>query len=309
MKIVILDSYSFGNTDLSPITSLGECTIHDNSTQEQVVDRCQSADVVVTNKVKIFREQMDALPDLRLICVAATGTNNVDLEYAEIKGITVLNVPAYSTQSVTEATVSMVLALLRNTLYYDNYVKSGLYAASGRCFNVDMPISQISGKRWGVIGMGNIGKSVAGMASAFGAKVCYYSTSGMNNANDYPQVTFDELLESCDIISVHCPLNNATTALLGYAEFCKMKNTAILVNVGRGGIVVESDLAKALNEGVIAGAALDVFEQEPIHVSNPLLSVLDSYRLILAPHSAWSAAEARDVLIATIAQNISKQSL
>lgn len=303
MKIVLLDRYSLGDTDLSGLAALGEYVEFENSQQSQVAYRCQGAEVIITNKVKVMREQMDALPSLRLICVAATGTNNVDTAYAAEKGITVRNVPAYSTQSVAETTISLVLALLRNVVFYDDYVKTR-YADSDRCFNLDRPISQISSKRWGIVGMGNIGRRVAEIATAFGASVCYYSTSGKNSNAGYPCVSLDELLSTCDIVSVHCPLNNQTYKLISYAQLKCMKPTAILVNVGRGGIVVESDLARALNENLIAGAGLDVFSNEPIEKGNPLLELKDSYKLIAAPHCAWSSAEAREVLVAKIVENI-----
>lgn len=303
MEIVLLDRYSLGEADLSAFAALGNYTAYDNSQQSQVVARCSDADVIITNKVKIMRAEMDALPNLKLICVAATGTNNVDMDYAALCGIKVRNVPAYSTQSVAEATLSMVLALLRNTLFYDEYAKRR-YAASDRCFNLDRPISQVSSKRWGIIGMGNIGRRVAELATAFGASVCYYSTSGKNPDAGYERATLQTLLATCDIVSIHCPLNEQTQHLIAGDELRQMKPTAIVVNVGRGGIIAETDLAQALDNGTIAGAALDVFGNEPIEVGNPLLSIRDPYRLVVAPHCAWSSAEARSVLVEKIAHNI-----
>ncbi|CDN30971.1 D-3-phosphoglycerate dehydrogenase [Mucinivorans hirudinis] len=309
MKIVFLDSYSVGDADLTPIKQLGDYTEYENTQPEDVVARCADADVVITNKVRIFRAQIDSLPKLRLICVAATGTNNVDSAYAVSKGILVKNVPAYSTQSVAEATFSLVLALLRGTIFYDNYVKGGSYAVSGRCFNLHYPISQISGKRWGVIGLGNIGRRVAEFATAFGADVIYYSTSGKNNSTEYTSVSLDELLEESDIVSIHSPLNEQTENLLDMYQLQKMKRSAILVNVGRGKIINEEALAKALDEGLIAGAGLDVFEYEPINEDNPLLRLKHPDRLIVAPHCAWSSAEARKELVWVIARNISENIL
>lgn len=306
MKIVFLDSYSLGDSDLTPISSLGNYTQYEMTEPTQVVERCAGAQIVITNKVRLFKAEIDALPELRLICVAATGTNNIDTQYAAQQGIEVLNVPAYSTQSVAEATFALVLTLLRNVSFYDRYVKDGSYGSSDRCFNLDKPVSQISGKRWGIIGMGNIGRQVARLAQAFSAEVYYYSTSGQSRQEEFRRVSLDELLNSCDIISIHCPLNPQTQALIGYAQMAKMKSSAILINVGRGGIVVEADLAQALNEGLIAGAGLDVFSNEPIENNNPLLRVTDMDRLVLAPHCAWSSQEARKVLVSGIAANIQR---
>lgn len=304
MKIVFLDRYSIGDTDLTPISSLGDYTEYEETLPSQVVERCAGVQIVITNKVCLFKAEMDALPELKLICVAATGTNNIDTEYAAQLGIKVMNVPSYSTQSVAEATFAMVLTLLRNVTYYDSYVKDGSYGAGHRCFNLDRSVSQISGKRWGIIGMGNIGRRVAEIAQAFSAEICYYSTSGRERQEMFENVSLDELLTSCDIISVHCPLNERTNALLSYAEISKMRPTAVLINVSRGGIVVESDLARALDEGLIAAAGLDVFQGEPIDNSNPLLEIKDSYKLVLAPHCAWSSQEAREVLVSKTGNNI-----
>lgn len=305
MRIVFLDRYSLGDSDLSPISSLGSYTEYENSTQEQVVERCAGADIIITNKVRVFAEQVDALiPSLKLICIAATGTNNVDIDYAARCGVQVRNVPAYATESVAEATFSMVLSLLRNTLYYDQYVREGHYALSGRGMHLGRSVSQIGGKSWGIIGLGNIGRRVADLAEAFGARVSYYSTSGQNRESAYQHLELDELLSSSDIVTIHAPLCSATDSLINYEKLCMMRRNAILVNVGRGRIVCEADLARALNDGVLAGAGLDVFEREPIDDRNPLLGVADPFRLILAPHSAWSSDEARKTLIEKISDNI-----
>lgn len=307
IKIVFLDSYSIAQTDLSCIKALGQYTSYDCSTQEEVVARAKDADVIITNKVKVMEAQMKLLPNLKLICVAATGVNNVDTQYAAAHGIEVRNVPAYSTESVAEATLSMVLALLRNVVYYDRYVKSGAYAASGQCFNLGASVSEIKGKRWGIIAMGNIGQRVAQMASVMGAEVVYYSTSGKNldAPGGYRALSLDELLRTSDIVSIHAPLNDATKGLLAYKQFEIMKPTAIVINVGRGGILVEKDLALALDQGLIAGAGLDVFVNEPIEPESQLLKIKNSDRLVLAPHCGWSSDEAREVLVQKIAENIS----
>lgn len=309
MKIVFLDRYSVGDADLSSLFSMGECVCYDDSTQGEVVERAAGAEVIITNKVRVMREEIMALrSSLRLICVAATGVNNVDLEAAREAGVEVRNVPAYSTESVAEATLGMVLGLLRNVGYYDRWVKSGNYSNSGRCFNLDRSISEVKGKRWGVIAMGNIGRRVAEVATVLGAEVVYYSTSGANlggGGGGYTCLDLPALLGSSDIVTIHAPLNARTQGLIGYEQLQMMRRTAILVNLGRGGIVVESDLAKALDEGLLAGAGLDVFVNEPLERDSALLNVKDQDMLMLAPHCGWSSAEARKVLVGVIVENIS----
>ncbi|MDR0955046.1 MAG: D-2-hydroxyacid dehydrogenase [Rikenellaceae bacterium] len=304
MKIVYLDAYPLGEASLAPIERWGELIRYEDSSPEQVVERAREAEVVIVNKVKIFRPEIDALPRLRLICVSATGVNNVDTEYAAARGIAVKNVAGYSTQSVAEATLGMALALLRNLVYYDRYVKEGAYTVSGRIFNPRGVISEINGKTWGIIGLGAIGRRVAALAEAFGASVMYHSVSGHRREEHYPEKPLDELLAASDIVSIHAPLTDRTQNLIGDRELHRMKPTAILVNVARGGIVDEAALARAIDQRVIAGAALDVFEHEPMPAGNPLLAVRDPDRLLLAPHSAWNSAEARTELILRVAQNI-----
>ncbi len=304
VKIALLDGYSLGGSSLKKIESLGELSVYDFSDNTNTVAHARGAEIIITNKVKIFKEEIDALPELKLICVAATGTNNVDTHYAEERGIVVRNVKGYSTTSVSEATFSFVLALLRQVPYYNDYVGSGEYAKSDRCFNLARPIGEVSGKKWGIIGMGAIGRNVAGIATAMGAEVFYHSTSGKNLSQGYTHLSLEELLSQCDIITIHAPLNAQTEGLIGADEFAKMKESAIIVNVGRGGIIDEESLANALNENKIAGAALDVFTSEPVLKTNPLLSLKDPYKFIAAPHCGWASGEARETLIKGIAQNI-----
>jgi glycerate dehydrogenase len=304
MKIVYLDAYPLGEASLAPIERWGELIRYEDSSPEQVVERARETDVVIVNKVKIFRPEIDALPRLKLICVSATGVNNVDVGYAAARGIAVKNVAGYSTQSVAEATLGMALALLRNLVYYDRYVKEGAYTVSGRIFNPRGAISEINGKMWGIIGLGAIGHRVAALAEAFGASVMYHSVSGRRRQEHYPEKPLDVLLAASDIVSIHAPLTDRTQNLIGDRELVRMKPTAILVNVARGGIVDEAALARAIDQRVIAGAALDVFEHEPMPAQNPLLAVRDPDRLLLAPHSAWNSAEARSELILRVAQNI-----
>lgn len=303
MKIVFLDEYSICNRDLSEIKSLGDYVGYQTTTPDEVIERCKDAEVVISNKVVLDAEIIASLPKLKLICVAATGMNNVDLAAAAERGIEVKNAVGYSTFAVAETTLCSALSLLREVTYYDNYFKSGEYAAAERIFNFDRPTAQLRGKRWGIVGMGNIGREVARLAEAFGCEVNYHSTSGVTRDEQYPALSLNELLSTSDIVSVHCPLNERTHNLIANEEFKKMKNSAILINVARGGIVNEQDLADALNEGTIRGAALDVFTSEPLRES-PLYNLKEPYRLLASPHNAWSSVEAIDSLVECITQNI-----
>ena len=302
-KIVFLDEYSLGGNDLSSIKSLGDYTAYDRTPAELVLERCKGATVVISNKVYLSRETMQQLPDLKLIAIAATGMNNVDLEAAAELGIEVKNVSGYSTYSVAEATLCGALSLLKNSSYYDNYFKSGAYAATTHIFHFGRPISMLRGKNWGIIGLGAIGRQVATLAEAFGCKVAYYSTSGVARSESYPRMELSELLAWADVVSIHSPLNAQTAGLIGEAELQQMKPTAIIINVARGGIIDESALTNALNNKTIAGAALDVFSKEPLP-SSPLYNLKDSYSLLASPHTAWAADDAVNKLIEGIYINI-----
>ncbi len=303
MKIVFLDEYSICNSDLSEIKALGDYVGYETTAPDEVVERCQDADIVISNKVVLDAEIIASLPKLKLICVAATGMNNVDLEAAAEHGIEVKNAVGYSTYAVAEATIGSALSLLREVTYYDNFFKSGKYAAAERIFNFDRPTAQLRGKRWGIIGMGNIGREVARLAEAFGCEVNYFSTSGITRDEQHTTLTLNESLSSSDIISLHCPLNDRTRNLITKEELSMMKPSAIIINVARGGIVNEQDLADALNGGVIRAAALDVFTSEPLRES-PLYSLNEPYRLLASPHNAWSSVEAIGRLVECITQNI-----
>ncbi len=302
-KIVFLDEYSICGRDMSAVKALGDYTGYDTTAPQQIAERCRGAEIVIANKTVLDAATIGRLPDLRLICVAATGMNNVDLAAAAERGISVRNAVGYSTDSVAEATMGAALALLRETAYYDEFFKSGRYATADRIFCFDRPTAQLCGKRWGVIGMGNIGRRVADLASAFGCRVAYASTSGVERKENYPALPIAELLAESDVVSVHCPLNDRTRGLIGAAEFASMKPSAIIINVARGGIIDEAALAAALDGGTIRGAALDVFTSEPLRTS-PLYSLKDPYKLLASPHNAWSSVEAIDRLIECVAQNI-----
>ena len=303
MKIVFLDEYSVAGRDMSSVARFGNYVGYNMTRPEEVIERCAGAEIVIANKVVLSAEIMRALPCLKLICVAATGMNNVDLEAAAALGIEVRNAVGYSTYSVAETTLCSALALLREVVYYDEYFHSGRYAKSDRPFNFDRPTSQIRGKKWGIIGLGNIGREVARLASAFGCEVSYTSTSGVARKEDYPALPLEDLLAESDIVSIHAPLNAKTLNLIDKRELSLMKPSAILINVARGGIVNEEALAAALDGGVIRGAALDVFSTEPL-TDSPLYRIKERHKLLASPHNAWSSDDAIDRLIGCIAKNI-----
>ena len=306
MKIVFLDSATIGSDiSLQPIAMLGDFISYQNTKNEDVINRLEGADVAIVNKVIITKEIIDTCPTLKLICVAATGINNIAVEYAQTKNIEVKNAVNYSTNSVVQITFGILLEIINKTNAHNDFVKSGKYS-QGKLFTcLEFPFNEISGKRYGIIGMGNIGKKVAQVAKAFGAEVCYYSTSGNNNSiSEYKQLALDELLSSCDIISIHAPLNAQTNNLLCENELKKMKPTAILMNMGRGGIVNETDLANALDNNIIAFAGVDVFTKEPVTLNHPYLTMKNKNRLVLSPHIAWASIEARKCLVEKIAENI-----
>ena len=303
-NIVFLDEYTLGGADLGRLQALGEYKGYARTTPEELPDRCREADVIITNKVVLRRETLRSLPRLRLICVAATGTNNIDLEAAAELGIEVKNAAGYSTHSVAETTLGAAIALRRNIVYYDRYVKSGAYSAAGQQFHFALPTHQLYGSKWGIVGLGAIGREVARLAAAFGCEVCYTSTSGVVREEPYPALPLTELLGRSDIVSIHAPLNDRTRGLIGAPELSVMKRSALLINVARGGIVDEAALAEALDRGSIAGAALDVFSREPFAADSPLLGIREPDRLLLSPHNAWSPREAVDVLVGCVEENI-----
>ncbi|MCK7507128.1 MAG: D-2-hydroxyacid dehydrogenase [Desulfobacterales bacterium] len=306
IKIVFLDAITVGKVDnLDAISSLGDYTGYELTIPAQRTERIQGHNVVITNKVVIDRDVMDACPELELVCIVATGMNNVDLDYAAKKGIAVKNVAGYSTESVTQCTFAMLFYLLNSSAYYDDYVKSGQYAESPVFTHLGREFRELKDKLFGIIGMGTIGKRVAQVAQAFGARVAYTSTSGNNlETSGYPHLPLEELLRTADVVSIHCPLNDQTRNLLNEARLRMMKPTAYLLNLGRGGIVDEQALAQAINENRIAGAGLDVLSTEPIAANSPLLKVRNKEKLYMTPHIAWASIEARRLLITRTAENI-----
>ena len=304
-KIVVLDGKTLGNVDYIKLNEFGQVVYYDLTLKEEVAERIKDANIILTNKVVLNRENLKDANQLELICEMATGYNNIDIGYAKENNIAVTNVTGYSTTTVAQHTFAMLLHLYDNINYFDNFIKSGEYSKSTMFTNLESTYKDLCGKVWGIIGLGNIGKRVAKIAQAFGARVVYYSTSGKNANSDYARVEFDSLLKQCDIISIHAPLNEKTEGLINYQAFTKMKKDVVLINVARGPIVVDEDLARAIDEEIIGGAALDVFKVEPILAENPLLKVKNKERLVLTPHIAWASEEARNRLFTDQLENIS----
>lgn len=305
MKIVFLDAATVGeDLDLSAFSGLGEFVTYPFSTPEQAAERTVDADIIIVNKVLVNEQTIGNADHLKLVCEAATGINNLDTDYLDQRGIPWKNAAGYSTEPVAQHTFALLFYLLEKLSYYDQFVKSGKYAAGPNFTNLDEPYNEIKGKVWGIIGLGTIGRRVAQIAKVFGAEVIYASASGAAPQEGYHQVSLDELYEKADIISIHAPLNKYTENLINKDSLAKMKKSCILLNLGRGPIVVEEDLKEALEQGQIAGAGLDVLVKEPMDEKNPLLEIQDSRRLIITPHIAWASQEARDRLMKIVYDNI-----
>ena len=301
MKIVFLDAKTIGeDIDLSGFDALGEVVKYGFSTTEEARERSKDADVLILNKVQVNQQTIGEADHLKLVCVTATGTNNLDKEYLDKRGIAWRNVAGYSTESVAQHTFAMLFYLLEKLPYYDDYVKSEKYVNDVSFTHFAKAFHELSGMTYGIIGLGSIGRRVADIAKAFGCRVIYYSTSGRNSQPGYERVDFDELLEQSDIVSIHAPLDENTLGLMNKEAFAKMKNSAILLNVGRGPIINEADLAEALNNKTIAAAGLDVLSVEPMQEDNPLRGIKDSELLLITPHIAWAGVEARNRLMGII---------
>jgi len=306
MKIVFLDRKTLGSdVDLDQFNDLGEVVFYDFTKPSQVLERVKDADIVVTNKAIVDKNTMQN-SNLKLICITATGMNNIDLEYAKEKGIPVKNVAGYSTSSVAQLAISYMLQFVQKINFYDNYVKSGGWENSDIFTNNDKPFYELNGKTVGIIGLGNIGKEVAKIASTFGCKVIYYSTSGKNNDTTYNNVSLEVLLKESDIISLHCALNEQTNNLLNKNNLDNLKDGAILLNLGRGGLVNEQDITDTLNNGKDIYFATDVTTVEPIEKTSPLLTIQNKERVIITPHIAWASLEARTRLMDLVYKNITE---
>lgn len=305
MKIVFLERNTLGlDVDLSYFQELGEVIFYGGSCEEENAARIRDADVIVANKIPMNEALLKDASNLKLICLTATGTNNIDFAYTSSRGIAVANVKGYSTASVVQHTFAMLFYLLEKLPYYDHFVKSGEYIRSDIFSHFDVKFHELAGKTFGIIGLGEIGRGVAQIARLFGCHIIYYSTSGKNNNPDYQQVDLEELLKISDIVSIHAPLNQKTLNLIGEEELKLMKESAILLNLGRGPIVNQEALAKALEENWIEAAGLDVLTQEPMAEDNPLIKIQDSTRLLITPHIAWATIEARSRCAREVFENI-----
>ncbi len=305
MKIVILERNSVG-TDVSVdcMKDFGEVTVYRNTLAPEVAERVKDAEIIIANKAPLNESTLKDAANVKLICEFATGFDNVDLEYCKSRGIGVCNVRNYCSQMVAQHSFAMALYLSEKLNHYDNYVKSGEYGNQDRFSNFDIPFYELAGKTWGIIGMGNIGQTVAKIASAFGCKVIFYSVTGKSKVTEYEQVDFDTILRESDFLSLHCPLSNITRNLIDEKALSKMKKSAILINVARGPVVNGQALYEALENNVIAGAGLDVLEKEPIAKDNPLSKIMDSGKLIITPHLAWASVEARTRCVSMTYDNI-----
>ena len=306
MKIAFLDAATMGDVSFEPFRRLGELTVYQTSTPEEARERVRDVEVLLINKVLVDKQLIDSAPNLKLICIAATGVNNIDVDYAASKGIPVRNAVGYSTDSVAQTTFMHLLSLIGGGPYFDSSVKSGSYSRSGMFTDPDWNWWELAGKTIGIIGMGNIGRKVAHIAGSFGMKVCYFSTSGTGHCTEYPCLELHELLMTSDVVSIHAPLNERTKDLIGKDELAMMKPTAYLLNAGRGASVKEDELAEAVDNGIIAGAGIDVYVQEPLPENHPYLKMKHPERMRFSPHIAWASVEARERLIAIMAANIAK---
>lgn len=305
MKLVILERNSAGtDVDVSCFEKFGEVTCYPNTVAANTAERVKDADIILANKAPLNESTLKDAPNVKLICLLATGFDNVDLAYCRSRGIKVTNVINYCTSTVAQHTLLLALALSEKIAFYDDYVKSGAYSAQDRFSNFDRTFYDLEGKTWGIIGMGTIGRRVAGLAQAFGCRVIFYSASGKSTCTDYERVEFDTLLQESDILSLHCPLSDRTRGLINKDALSKMKETAILVNVARGPVVDTQALYDALVTDQIAGAGLDVLEQEPMAKDNPLARIKDSSKLIITPHMAWASLESRTRLVDAVVKNI-----
>lgn len=305
MKLVILDANSLGGRlDLSVFKAFGELTIFGFTAPEEVADRIHDVDVIITNKVALGAHNLSETDHLKLICITGTGTNNVDKRYTNSRAITVCNVVNYSTESVAQHTFALLFYLLEHLSYYDEYVTSGGYIEDKTYGHFKQNYNELYGKTWGIIGLGNIGSRVAQIAQVFGCKVQYYSTSGQNSSQIYKRVDLETLLQTSDIVSIHAPLNEQTEHLITYNELGMMKKSSYLLNLGRGKILHEEDLVRAIEEELIAGVGLDVLEVEPMESTSPFRRLRDNKKLYMTPHIAWASVEARNRVVAEVYQNI-----
>ena len=305
MKIVILERSSVGmDVSVDSLSKLGDVTVYNNTAYGDIAERVHDADVIIANKSRLNEDTLKDALNVKLICEFATGFDNVDIPYCKSRGIGICNVRNYCSEMVAQHTFALALYLSEKLRHYDDYVKGGEYGSQDRFSNFDLPFTELAGKTWGIIGMGNIGQSVAKIATAFGCRVIFYSVTGKSSVTAYERVDFDTVLRESDYLSIHCPLSDITRDLIDAAALSKMKSTAYLINVARGPIVNQQALYEALTQDKLAGAGLDVLLKEPIAEDNPLKEITDSGRLIITPHLAWASVEARTRCVSMTYDNI-----
>lgn len=299
MKITVLDSATLGeDLDLSPLNSVGEAEIYKNTAPEEVADRIKDSDAVVINKIKLNESNLSTAKNLKLICIAATGFDNIDVNYCKKAGIAVCNVVGYSTHSVAQITVATVLSLACHLPEHNETITSGRYTVSGVANSLIPVYHELAGKTWGIVGYGNIGRQVAKVAEAFGCKVVFCR----RNANE--GISIDELCRVSDIITIHTPLNDGTRGLIGKEMIDLMKKDVIVVNEARGLVTDEKAIAEAVKEGRIGAFGSDVFSVEPFGEDHPFYEIKDLPNVLLTPHMAWGAYEARERCLSEIIENI-----
>ena len=302
MKIAVLDKIAMGeDTPFELLRPLGEVIIYNNTTQGEVLEHVSDAEVIVLNKVKITKETIDGAQKLKLICVFATGYDNIDVAAAKKAGVAVCNVPGYSTDSVAMFTVATVLSLAAHLKEYGDYVRGGEYSESSSANKITPVFHEIRGMTWGILGCGNIGKAVLKIAEAFGARVIVNKRTPSDN---YKCVDIDTLCRESDIITIHCPLNDSTREIINAKRLSLMKKNVILVNEARGAVVNEADVAAAVKAGTIGAFGCDVYSSEPFLKSHPYYEIKDMDNVILTPHAAWGAYEARKRCMQIICDNI-----
>ena len=306
MNIVSLERNTAGlDISVDCWSELGTVTCYGNTvTIEEIRERVKDADIIIANKSLMNEETLKDAPKVKLICELATGYDNCDLAYCSSRNIKVTNVRDYSTDMVAQHTFTLALALSQKLIHYDNYVKSGAYSAQTGFSNFDWPFYELAGKTWGIVGMGNIGRKVAKIATAFGCKVIFHSITGKSTCTEYPQVDKETLLAESDILSLHCPLSSLSRNWIDREALKNMKKSAVLINVARGPVVNNTVLYEALTAGEIQAAGLDVLEKEPLEPSNPLSQFKDSNRLLITPHLAWASVEARTRCVQGVYENI-----
>lgn len=302
MKIVMLDAATLGDDiGFDAIESIGELTVYKTTVPEQIPERIKNADVIVLNKLKLGAHNLGGTENLKLICVTATGYDNIDTDYCRKRGIGVANIVGYSTNSVAQLTIALALELVMRLPVYTKFVRSGEYTRSGVANRLEPAFCELAGKTWGIVGMGNIGKKVAKIAEAFGCRVI---CTKRKPEQGLTVVSLDELMRTADVISVHLPLSNETKGLISRELLSLMKPTAVIVNAARGAVFDEAALAELIENGSIAGAASDVYSTEPFGEEHPFYKIKDRENFVLTPHMAWGALEARMRCIDEVAANI-----